>query len=145
MVWGYALNIFDAPHSEHCLLRIQHFPLTEITIIGAVVIVQINFLFNRDTNELQWQEVQLESAWLKTEKQIGGLLSSQYYDCLSYRGGSMILPLFLWFAFLSEHRCISLNDIWHALYGLLLLSCTHMCFYAEHMHPGRKWLNYCKM
>lgn len=51
-MWGYALNIFDAPYSEHCLLRIQHFPLTEITIICAVVVVQINFLFNRDTNEL---------------------------------------------------------------------------------------------
>lgn len=55
-MWSYVLNIFDAPHSEDCLLRIQHFSLTEITIIGAVVIVQINFLFNRDTNELQWQE-----------------------------------------------------------------------------------------
>lgn len=52
-MWGYALNRFGAPHSEHCLPRIQHFPLTEIAIIGAVVIVQINFLLNRDTNELQ--------------------------------------------------------------------------------------------
>lgn len=38
------------------------------TIIGAVVIAQINFLFNRDTNELQWQEVQQEPAQLESEK-----------------------------------------------------------------------------
>lgn len=30
--------------------------------------VQINFLFNQDTNELQWKEVLQESAQLGTEK-----------------------------------------------------------------------------
>lgn len=38
------------------------------TVICAVVIVQINFLFNQDTNELQWKEVLQESSQLGTEK-----------------------------------------------------------------------------
>lgn len=68
LVWGYALNAFDAPRAENCLLRIQHFPVTEIAIIGAVVMAQINFLLNRDANELQWVVTAVGVCWAKNWK-----------------------------------------------------------------------------